>query len=167
MFGPNVLTNDEVRELIRFACERCGVVGQENRIKHEWNTRYTRRMGCAYGATLIKLSVPLFLRATREEQRTTVIHEACHCIAHALYGNVGHGPQWKRLMVMCGLPPARCHNVDRTGLKRKTSKYVYKCNCREHKMSAIRHKRTITGRRVYRCNQCLGDVVYTGVLLSV
>ena len=164
MFGPNMLTNEDVRQFISFACERCGVKGQEGKIRFEWNHRYTRRMGCAYGSHLIKLSIPLFLRASREEQRNTVIHETCHCIASALYGNVGHGYQWKRLMVMCGLPPARCHNVDRTGLKRQMRKAEYRCGCSTYNLSMIRHAHARKGRKQYFCKKCGFVISFTGIL---
>jgi predicted SprT family Zn-dependent metalloprotease len=47
---------------------------------------------------------------------TTVVHEVCHLLAAKLYGDHGHGKQWKQLMVTLGYEPRRCHTLDPSGL---------------------------------------------------
>ena len=80
------ITDRHIKEWIRFACERNGVPELAQVILVEWSLRFTRRMGDAtyspinYGAR-IRLSIPLWPRASEEDRRETVIHEACHVIA--------------------------------------------------------------------------------------
>jgi SprT protein len=72
-----------IRSWIRFACERNGVPELAQVIVVVWNSRFTRRLGdAAYNSTTfrarVRLSVPLWPRASEVDRRETVIHEACH-----------------------------------------------------------------------------------------
>lgn len=98
----------------------------------EWNRRFTRRLGDAayspinYGAR-IRLSIPLWPRASEADRRETVIHEACHIIAVYKFGGyvvVPHGPEWKEAMKNCGVEPLRTHAVDRSGLARRQRLFI-------------------------------------------
>lgn len=105
-------------------------------VKLEWNTRYTRCMG-TYSPKNgeIELSTQLFARATLEQQKQTVIHELCHMIVDYITRRAGkpavppHGALWKRQMVLVGHEAKRCHNVDRTGLRRTVTRYKITCGC--------------------------------------
>ena len=62
----------------------------------------------------------LWRRATPSERQNTVIHEAAHVLANEAAGtNVGHGRQWKFMMITLGAKPERCHTVNRDGLRRR------------------------------------------------
>lgn len=105
-------------------------------VRLEWNNRYTRCMGTyAPNTGKIELSQKLFARATVEQQRQTIIHELCHMVVDWMTYRAGkprvppHGALWKRQMVLCGLKPARCHTVDRTGLRRSVTRYKITCGC--------------------------------------
>ena len=79
--------NDPIREQIAAACRACGVPELAERIRVVWRC-FTARMGDARwdrlrSVGLIRLSVPLWPRASDEEWCETVIHEACHVIADA------------------------------------------------------------------------------------
>ena len=97
----------------------------------EWNQRFTRRMGDAsynpftYRAR-IRLSIPLWPRASEQERRETVIHETCHCIVKYKHGPFvsDHGEEWRQAMRACGVEPLRTHNVDRSGLVRRQRQFV-------------------------------------------
>jgi SprT protein len=120
----------QIRKWIRFACECNEVPELAQVILVGWNARFTRRLGDAsysprsYRAR-IRLSVPLWARATEEERRETTIHEVCHVIVGYKFGPVpSHGSQWKQAMRNCGLKPIPTHNVDRTGLSRRQRRFV-------------------------------------------
>jgi len=73
----------------------------------------------------IRLSTPLWPRASAQDRRETVIHEACHCIVGFKHGRVAaHGAEWKQAMRNCGVEPLRTHSVDRTGLARRQRQFT-------------------------------------------
>lgn len=123
-----------IRQWIRYACERNGVPELAQVIVVEWNARFTRRMGDGmYSPTRmlgrIRLSVPLWGRASEQDRRETVIHEACHVIAFYKDANAtSHGVEWRQAMLNCGVDPLRTHSVDRTGLMRRQRLFVL-CDC--------------------------------------
>jgi SprT protein len=114
-----------IKEWIWFACGQNEVEELAQTIIIEWNSRFTRRMADAFycPATYrarIRLSIPLWPRASEEQRRETIIHEVCHCVVWYKHGLLvlAHGGQWKQAMLRCGLEPVRCHSIDRTGLAR-------------------------------------------------
>ena len=115
---------------IRFACE-CNLVPELAQvILVEWNPRFTRRLGDggynrhSMGAR-VRLSLPLWPRASEADRRETVIHETCHVIIGYKFGNARHhGPEWKEAMKNCGVEPQRTHSVDRTGLARRQKQFI-------------------------------------------
>ena len=142
-----------IRSWIRFACDCNEVSELAQVIVVEWNRRFTRRLGDgAYSRTTyrarIRLSVPLWPRASEEDRRETVIHEACHIIVAYQYGFAvpPHGAEWRLAMKHCGIEPLRLHSVNRTGLARKHRRFILldcptqgfekKCRCtiREYNM---------------------------------
>ncbi len=147
----------QIREWIRFACEANNVTTffQPHII---WKKNYTWKMGSAhYRKMVIALSVPLFERATVEEQRNTVIHEACHLIA--IHQNNGirvksHGYEWQRCMRRAGLVPKRCHSIEPVGV----APNVFVCGCREHHVTKNKHTRIMKNidkaEAAYRCTTC-------------
>ena len=121
----------------------------------EWNPRFTRRMGDAtynqfsYKAR-IRLSLPLWPRASEQDRRDTVIHEAAHIIVR--YQNpdrfflADHGPEWRQAMRNCGVKPLRTHSVDRSGLARRQRLFVL-LDCPQE---GIEHKCRISVREYNR-----------------
>ena len=114
-----------IQEWVSFACEANGVPELAQVIVVEWNARFTRRMGDAlYSPSTfrarIRLSIPLWGRASEQDRRETVIHEACHLVVYYKNCNAAqHGPEWREAMRNCGVEPQRTHSVDRTGLTRR------------------------------------------------
>jgi SprT protein len=143
-----------IRSWIRFACERNGVPELSQVILVEWNQRFTRRLGdAAYSPSTfrarIRLSIPLWPRASEEDRRETVIHEACHLIASFKHGFVAaHGHEWRLAMRACGVEPLRTHQVDRTGLARRHRRFILldcpnqglesKCRCSAREYNKLR-----------------------------
>ena len=167
----------EAREFIEYACDECGCPELSKSVVVEFNNRFTRRMGDASARSYyafedkarnirskyrIRFSAPLWPNATETERQQTAIHEACHIIDSYLNGKMnGHQWQWRRLMIQCGVDPKRCHNVDRTGLKRKNGRKtleIVACGCAEgSKMGPTQYKRMLTGVR-YTCRKCKQSV---------
>ena len=99
----------DIKEWIWFACQRNDAEELAPITTVEWNCRFTRRLGDGlYNPVTfrarIRLSIPLWPRASEKERRETVIHEACHCIVGYKHGVVAaHGLEWKQAMTNCGL----------------------------------------------------------------
>jgi len=153
--------DQQIREWIRFACERNDVPELAQMILVEFNTRFTRRLGDGmYSPTRmagrIRLSVPLWPRTSEEDQRNTVVHETCHIIAFYKDGNAApHGPEWRAAMRNCGIDPLRTHTVDRTGLARRQRLFTL-CDCpKEEKCRiGVRHFNLIQRGAELSCNVC-------------
>lgn len=163
------LTIKEINELIQMACDRNGRPDIRGKIVLRWSGRMTRAMGKASKKArdhyyTITLSDPLFERATIDEQKQTVVHEACHVIDAVISGRMSHGPTWKRTMRMAGVEAKRCHNVDRTGLQRAGSTYVYRCMAcsTQFPLGPKRHSNMQAGR-TYLCGRCRNPLVFVGV----
>jgi SprT protein len=135
------------------------------RIIVKWSNRYTNCMGKAHyrGPTdmTVTFSGPLWPRASADERRQTIIHEACHIIARYKHQHLGgkrriqpHGWEWKQAMTRAGVAPKRCHNVDTTGLGRKREQFEYECGCMTHMVGKIRHRRMQLEGRRYFCVKC-------------
>jgi len=164
-----MITDADVVAAVQLACDANNISELFPLIQIEWNSRFTRRMGDGvlyrgpdgkpYKAR-IRLSIPLFQRATESEQLNTVYHEACHIITFAKFGRVqAHGWQWKSCMLRCGETPKRCHNVDRSGLLRRTQYYTAVCNCENGlQISKIIYNRIKQGVK-YRCRTCKAQLV--------
>ena len=144
-----------IRKWIRYACEMNDVPELSQVVQIEWNPRFTRRTGDAmycphsYRAT-IRLSLPLWRRASEEQRRETVLHETCHVIAEYKFGILPpHGSEWKQAMINCGLEPVRTHAIDRTGLVRRQRLFTL-CDCPAEKRCRI-------GVRLYNAVQRGGE----------
>ena len=138
----------------------------------EFNNRFTSRMGDAnssakygtgtpYSGGRIRLSKPLWKRATPEERRQTVIHEAAHIIANCRYRqSCKHNNLWKGVMRELGVKPDRCHDVDRGDLTRKAKRFELKCpNCTKV-YSITQHLRTrwLRNRQTRKCGVCRSSI---------
>lgn len=94
---------------------------------------------------------------------STVDHEVAHWIDREVYGiqyngtrHVGHGKTWKYIMSrVYGLNPDRYHSYDTSvTTTKKQTRHIYKCSCREHKVSTTVHNKIMRGY-TYSC-QCCG-----------
>jgi SprT protein len=130
---PHLVSMDKrhIKEWVWFACECNEVPELAQTIIVEWNARFTRRLGDAmYNPytfrARVRLSLPLWPRASERDRRETVIHEVSHVIVKYLYGPfvADHGAEWKEAMRNCGIEPLRTHSVDRTGLVRRQRRFI-------------------------------------------
>ena len=108
--------------------------------------------------------------------KRTVPHEVAHIIVRNRYWGSHtkghtfhnrpkpHGWEWQGIMEDFGLDPKVCHNYNTTNSrvqgKRKLSKdYTYKCACRTHKITIIRHRRMVQRGTTYFCKKCKAPLV--------
>lgn len=150
----------EVRKLIQFACDANGRPDIADMIRVQWSNRMVRSMGYAsrqlidsHNDYVIKLSTPLFARANEEQQRQTVIHEACHVIDSVVNKvHMSHGHSWKECMRKCGVQPDRCHTVSTSGL---VNRWTYHCpNCKQTFSLSTRFHNQIVRGRLRVCKRC-------------
>lgn len=86
----------------------------------------------------------------------TVPHEVAHCLVFLRYGHRAkpHGAEWRALMRQFGAAPRRCHEYAVADLPRRQLRhFAYRCACRVHYLTAIRHQRVLRGRH-YLCKRC-------------
>ncbi len=127
-----------------------------------WNSRFTSRMGdasCPYLIGGIRLSIPLWPRASESERREVVLHEVCHVVV--IYENKktgkkvrSHGREWQHKMRQLGLEPKRCHQVSTEGLKRTRKTVQMYCACKIQMETPRVAKRISRGSHWYRCVKC-------------
>jgi SprT protein len=162
-------TTNEIRDLVSETFARLGCPELDRVTRVEWNGRFTRRMGDARymanhirGTHRVRFSTPLWPRASVEERRETVIHEACHIAAAHIYGPgvQAHGREWKALMRKAGAKGDRCHRVDRTGLQRRTVRVPAYCGCMTHQITKARRTKMRKGI-AYRCRRCRQELRLT------
>ena len=103
---------------------------------------------------MIRLNGELLRRYREDFVRDTVPHELAHLVAYARHGAAirPHGPQWRELMRLLGRPPEVCHQYE-VRPARQIRRYDYRCSCRRHQLSSIRHRRAERGV-LYHCRSC-------------
>jgi len=165
-------------DTVQWVFENLGCPELFDKVKIEYNNSFTRRMGDAEwypkkGTGLIRFSTPLWPKATEEERKHTIVHEACHIVDGYLNGmwelpkheRHPHGPRWKRYMRLCGQSPKRTHKVDNSEFKRHytRTKYRVACSCREHLIGPTRYRRMRKGTHSYTCKLCGGKLHPIGI----
>lgn len=86
----------------------------------------------------------------------TVPHEVAHVVARAVFGTGirPHGAEWRKVMAFFGAEATRCHEFDITrSASRRLRRFSYRCTCREHQLTSIRHNRILAGQ-TYQCRIC-------------
>ncbi|MDJ0807060.1 MAG: SprT-like domain-containing protein [Gammaproteobacteria bacterium] len=100
---------------------------------------------------------PLLLKQNPEQFLSqTLPHEVSHLISRRLHGADirPHGMEWQQIMQFFGAQPKRCHQFSTEELPvRKMRRFPYRCACRQHQLTAIRHNRIRKGQ-IYRCTRC-------------
>ena len=108
------------------------------------------------GRSFIRYNPRFLERHPREFLSQTVPHETAHLIAFSLFGPrvPPHGPEWRSIMEFFGASPERCHSYNVEGMQtRHLRRYDYRCECRTHRLTSIRHNRIRSGQ-TYLCRQC-------------
>jgi SprT protein len=107
-------------------------------------------------ACIVRYNADLLERHPEQFLAQTVPHETAHVVTYELFGPriKPHGAEWQAIMGLFGASPERCHSYDVEGLQaRRLQRYQYRCGCRSHQLTSIRHNRACSGQ-VYLCRQC-------------
>lgn len=150
-----------IQKWIDQACDCNFVPELKDKIDFEFNSRFTRKLGdaCFFyktGRGRIRLSGPLWERATDTQKYETVIHETCHVVVVYKFKHKTkpHGSEWKTAMRNCSVLPKRTHNVDRTGLRKNSSKYlISNCPKQQCTLGPINYKKLVSGT-IFACTKC-------------
>lgn len=113
------------------------------------------KAGVAYlQQNCIKLNRTLLLENPEEFIRQVVPHELAHLIVYQVFGRVKpHGKEWQAVMTeLFGLPADTCHQFDVQNVRGKT--FAYRCDCRQHLLSARRHHNVQQKKMLYLCKTC-------------
>lgn len=152
----------QIREWIDFALNRNDVEYLSSMIQVQWNKKFTLKFADAgYGVCpprgRIRISPMIWERATPEQRRETIIHEACHIVAFHLNGLdiKPHGVEWRQAMANCGVEPEVTHKIDLAGINffhvRDCTK-IERCHVSRRDFAALKRGQllhcTICGMRV-------------------
>ncbi|MGB5607304.1 MAG: SprT-like domain-containing protein [Gammaproteobacteria bacterium] len=120
------------------------------------------------GERVIRYNPYIFSKYFDDSLANTVPHEVAHYITEVLYGLVNvrpHGREWQNIMRMLGAEPSVTCRYDLTGIPlRRQRHFIYRCACTRHALSAVRHKRSSSGKARYYCRHCRKPVIFSGAV---
>jgi len=106
----------------------------------------------------IRYNTFIFSKYFEDNLKTTVPHEVAHYVSDIAYGlkNIKpHGAEWKNIMAAFDADASVTADYDLSGIPlRKKKTYTYSCQCREHELGPVRHKRVSSRRNQYYCSYC-------------
>jgi SprT protein len=144
-------------ELLARASAWLGIPVPPAAIRFDLRGRAAGQARLALGKPSLLRYNPALLRSNPDDfLAATVPHEVAHVIACARHGVRirPHGQEWKAVMDFFGAEPKRCHDYDVAGLQTRQLREIdYHCDCRNHLLTSIRHRRALAGR-IYLCRQC-------------
>jgi len=104
----------------------------------------------------------LFAKHYAYSLRQTVPHEVAHYVADCLWGIrciKPHGKEWRSVMTALGAEPVATAKYSLEGIPvRQYQRFSYQCECQVHQLTAIRHRRVLLRKAVYRCQHCGGPL---------
>jgi len=105
---------------------------------------------------VVRYNMQLFSENHETFTARTVPHEVAHIVARTVFG-AGirpHGEEWRAVMAFFGSEAVRCHEFDISrSISRRMHRFSYRCDCREHQLTSIRHNRVLAGQ-IYQCRTC-------------
>jgi SprT protein len=106
----------------------------------------------------IRYNPYIFAKYFDDNFNTTIPHEVAHYITDIIYGlrNIKpHGKEWKAVMHAFEADASVTANYDLSGIPVKKQKlFTYQCECRDHQLTTVRHKRIVKNSARYYCNHC-------------
>jgi len=139
------------------------------KIDIEWDLKgsHAGQFCVRFARKYFRVNLELAKQNLEDYLKQVVPHEFSHYIVNAVAAKSyfgmpkSHGWEWKNAMIrVFGLDPKRCHSYDTSSVARRHARpYVYKCNCTEHKITAILHQRIMMGQH-YRCNCCKSRITF-------
>jgi SprT protein len=123
-----------------------------------YRVRYGKGLIFASQLREIRYNPYIFSKYFTDNYTTTIPHEVAHYVTDILYGlkNIKpHGKEWKAVMHAFGADTSVTADYDLAGIPlKKQSVFTYRCDCREHQLSSIRHNKIRKRRYQYYCNYC-------------
>ena len=109
----------------------------------------------------IRLSEPLWLRATEDERRECVFHEVCHLVRF-YQGDLrdNHHDEWRKMMQSCGYSGSPYHTVSTEDF----DKYRVNCGCPDGVLVSRKVLLGLLSGRYYVCRKCRQYVSVRNVL---
>lgn len=113
---------------------------------------------------VIRYNPWLFAKYPEDGIAVTVPHEAAHYVTDLLHGFERirpHGREWCEVMRLFGVDPegAMRHRLDLSGIPvRRQRRHLYRCDCRTHHLSGVRHGRVQRDTAKYVCRRCGADL---------
>ncbi len=153
--------------------ERKGLIGYKEATREQIEKRlplpqlnYKQRGKIAGSAYLenweIRLNPVLLAENGEQFIKEVVPHELAHLLTFRLFGKVPpHGREWRWMMEkVLGVPARRTHSFDVKSVQGRS--FTYRCGCKTHDLSIIRHNRVMRKRAQYHCRQCGEILNYIG-----
>ncbi|MGK2907916.1 MAG: SprT family zinc-dependent metalloprotease [Desulfuromonadales bacterium] len=116
-----------------------------------------------HGATGLRINQQLLAENLENFLSATIPHEVAHLVVNWQACNQSrrprpHGPEWQAVMQCCyNLPPKRCHSYQTTLARVVPRPFLYSCNCREHRLTSIMHRRISRSYQAL-CKACKAPV---------
>jgi SprT protein len=158
------LARNRTSALLAQAARRFGVQMPKTAIRFDLRGKTAGQFRVRNGRDCeIRYNAELLYRYEENFLKRTVPHEAAHLVAFRLYGTrvQPHGAEWQAIMRFFGAEPTRCHAYDVEDLQtRQLRRFHYRCACRSHQLTSIRHNRILRGQ-TYLCRQCGEALAWT------
>jgi len=111
------------------------------------------------GKTFLRINLKLLTENLDDFLKQTIPHEVSHLVVNWQARKKRqrprpHGPEWQDVMLDCYvLQPARCHAYQTTPARFVPRNFLYRCDCREHRLTSIMHNR-MSRRYKALCKSC-------------
>ena len=111
------------------------------------------------GQTFLRINLQLLSENLDDYLQQTIPHEIAHLVVNWQARKERrrprpHGPQWQNVMRDCfALQPIRCHSYKTTPARIVPRNFLYRCNCREHRLTSIMHNKITRNYRAL-CRSC-------------
>lgn len=117
------------------------------------------------GRAWLRINLQLLAENRADYLSQTIPHEVAHLVVNWQTRSKKrrprpHGTEWQTVMERCfGLKASRCHSYRTTVARVVPRPFLYTCNCRQHRLTAIMHQRIAHSVRVF-CKACRTTLVF-------
>ena len=121
------------------------------------------------GTTTLRINLELLTNNLADFLTQTIPHEVSHLVINWQAREKKqrprpHGPEWQLVMQNCyGLQPVRCHSYHTRPARCVPRNYLYRCDCREHRLTSIMHKK-LSKRYNALCKSCRTQLKFVAEL---
>ncbi len=148
----------QTHHFIRVASEHFGKPFQPVDIRFDLKGRSAGMYRVRGNERCIRYNPWIFSHYFQDNLDNTVPHEVAHFIADRLFGMAKikpHGAEWKNIMQVFGVTPeVTCRYPLDAMPQNPRPRYPYRCQCRTHMLSGIRHNRIRRQQTRYFCKRC-------------